>query len=125
MQFLARLIVMAVSTALAVWLVPGITLDAGDTNSQVLTLLSVSLVFGVINAIIKPLTQVLSACLIVLTLGLFLLVINGWMLLLTSWVAGQLGLGFHVDGFTPAFWGALIISVAGTLFGGLLGSKRD
>lgn len=125
MQFLTRLIVTAVATALAVWLVPGITLDADDTSSQVLTLLGVSLVFGVINAIIKPLTQVLSACFIVLTLGLFLLVINGWMLLLTSWVAGRLGLGFHVDGFTPAFWGALIISVAGALFGGLLGSKRD
>ncbi len=125
MQFLTRLIATAGATALAVWLVPGITLDANDTSSQVLTLVGVSLVFGVINAIVKPLTQALSACLIVLTLGLFLLVINGWMLLLTSWVAGQLGLGFHVDGFTSAFWGALIISVAGAIFGGLLGSERD
>ena len=68
--------------------------------------------------------KVLGACLIVLTLGFFLLVINALMLQLTSWLAGVFGLGFHVDGFWPAFWGALIISVVGALLGGLLGSGR-
>lgn len=125
MKILARLVVTAVATAVAVWLVPGISLTAPDLTSKVLTLLGVALVFGVVNMFVKPIAQALSTCLIVLTLGLFLLVINALLLMLTSWLSGLLGLGFHVDGFWAALFGALIISVIGALFGGVLGSKRD
>ncbi|HMQ65203.1 MAG TPA: phage holin family protein [Arachnia sp.] len=124
MEFVTRLIATALATAAAVWLVPGINLTASDAQGKVLTLLGVALVFGVVNGVIAPIVKVLGACLIVLTLGVFLLVINALMLQLTSWFAGVVGLGFHIDGFWPAFWGALIISVVGALLGGLLGGYR-
>ena len=126
MQLIGRLIVTALATAAAVWLVPGITLTSSDLTNKVLTLLGVALVFGLVNGIIAPLVKGLSACLIVLTLGIALLVINALMLMLTSWLAGAVGLGFHVDGFVSAFWGAIVIALVGALFGGLLGSgKKD
>ncbi|GAA3107603.1 phage holin family protein [Nonomuraea salmonea] len=71
-----------------------------------------ALIFGVVNAIVKPIVKALGCAIIVLTLGLFLLIINAAMLLLTSWIAGELGIPFHVDNFYPAaFWGAIIVSV--------------
>lgn len=121
MDFIWRLIVTAVATAIAVWLVPGISIT-GD--NQIVTLVIVSLIFGVVNAIVKPLTQALSFCLIILTLGLFLLVINALMLMLTSWLAGQIGVGFEVDGFWAALFGSIIIAVVGALLGGVLGNRN-
>ena len=124
MKFLLRLVVTALATAVAVWIVPGITLTDTDRTSQALTLLGVAVIFGIVNAVVKPIMQVLSACLVVLTLGIFLLVINAAMLALTSWFAGVVGLGFHVDGFWAAVFGSVIISVVGALLGGLLGQGR-
>jgi len=117
-----RLIVTALATAVAVWLVPGIHLGSED---RVVTLLLVALIFGLVNAIIKPIVTVVSTCLVVLTLGLFMLVINAGMLMLTSWLAGNFGLGFHVDGFWPALWGSLIISIVGAILGGILGNNHE
>ena len=79
------------------------------------SLLFVALVFGVLNASIKPLLQLLSLPVIILTLGLFIFVINAMMLLITSWVSGLLNLGFHVDGFWDAFFGGLIVTVVSLL----------
>lgn len=124
MQFLMRLIVTALATAAAVWLVPGISLTASDTTDKVVTLLIVALIFGAVNAVIKPLVSVMSTCLLVLTLGLFMLVINALMLMLTSWIGTQFGIGFHVDGFWSALFGSIIISVVGAILGGLLGSGK-
>lgn len=120
-----RLIVTALATAAAVWLIPGIDLTATDTSDKVITLLVVALIFGVVNAVIKPLVSVLSTCLVIVTLGLFLLVINALMLMLTSWLSGQFGLGFHVAGFWPALWGSIVISVVGSILGGLLGTNKN
>ena len=125
MQFLGRLIVTALATAVAVWLVPGITLTSSDLANKVLTLLGVAALFGLVNGVVAPLVKGLRTCFIILTLGVALLVINALMLMLTSWLAGALGLGFDVDGFWAAFWGAIIISVVGALLGGLLGSTRS
>ena len=119
-----RLIVTALATAAAVWLVPGISLTASDTTDKVVTLLIVALIFGAVNAVIKPLVSVMSTCLLVLTLGLFMLVINALMLMLTSWIGTQFGIGFHVDGFWSALFGSIIISVVGAILGGLLGSGK-
>jgi putative membrane protein len=77
----------------------------------VLVVLGVALVFGLVNALIRPLLSLLTCPLIILTLGLFTLVINAAMLLLTSALSGAVGLAFVVDGFWPAFWGALIVSI--------------
>lgn len=125
MQFIGRLIVTALATAVAVWLVPGISLTSSDLGNKVLTLLGVALVFGVVNSFVAPLVKGLSACFIVLTLGIALLVINALMLMLTGWLAGAVGLGFEVNGFWAALFGALVISIVGALLGGLLGSRRD
>lgn len=122
MSFLLRLVVSALATAVAVWLVPGISLT-GD--NQVLTLVAVALIFGAVNAVVKPLTQALTACLIILTMGIFLLVINAAMLLLTGWLAGQMGLGFEVDGFWAALFGSIIISVVSALLGGGLNAPKE
>lgn len=118
MRLILKVIAGAIATALAVWLVPGITLTAGDGQEQVLTLIGVAAILGIVNAIVKPLATVAGFCLIVLTFGLFLLVINAGMLLLTSWAAGQVGLGFHVDGFWPALLGSIIISIVSTVVEG-------
>lgn len=74
-----------------------------------------AVIFGVVNAYVRPFVVIVSCLLTVLTLGLFLLIINTLMLALTAWIAGIFGLGFHVDGFTAAFLGALVVSVTGVL----------
>ena len=73
---------------------------------------SVGAIFGVITSFVRPIVNLLSLPLIILTLGLMLLVINALMLLLTSWIAEQFDLGFHVDGFWTALWGSIVISLA-------------
>jgi len=87
-----------------------------------LTLLAVALVFGVVNAVIRPIAKIVTFPLIILTLGLFLLVINGLMLELTSAVSRWLDLGFHVRSFGAAFWGALVVTLVNAV--GRLAMRR-
>jgi putative membrane protein len=110
MRFLVRLLVNAAALWVATAIVPGVTYTGGA-----LPLLGVALVFGVINATLRPLTKILTFPLIILTLGIFALVINGLMLWLTSSLSEALGLGFHVRGFWAAFWGALVVSLVSTM----------
>ena len=105
MRFLVRLLVNAAALWVATRLVSGVTYSGGW-----LPFLGVALVFGVVNAFLRPVAKVLTFPLIIVTLGIFALVVNGLMLWLTSSLAGALGLGFHVDGFWSAFWGALVVS---------------
>ncbi len=105
-HLLLRWIINAIALAVAATLVSGIHVDGGW-----LVLALVALIFGLVNALIRPLVTLLTCPLIILTLGLFTLVINAAMLLLASWIAGLLGIGFTVDGFWPAFWGGLVISI--------------
>ena len=106
MSFVIRLLVNAAALWVATRVVSGVVFT-GDW----LTMLAVALVFGAVNTIIKPLTTVVTFPIIILTFGLFLLVINGLMLMLTSAVSGWFGLGFDVRGFGAAFWGALVVSL--------------
>ena len=118
MHLLLRWLINAVALLVAAWLVPGIRLAAagrGATDNDWVTLALVALLFGVINAVIRPLVILLSLPLEILTLGLFTFVINALMLLLTSGIAQRLHLGFRVDGFWPAFVGALVISLVSFL----------
>jgi len=110
MNFLLRLVVNAAALWVATEIVPGVGYEGGA-----LPFLAVALIFGLINATIRPITKLLTCPLILLTLGLFALIVNGLMLWLTSSVAGSLGLGFRVAGFWPAFWGALVVSIVSTL----------
>ena len=120
---LLRLVVGAIATAAAVWLIPGIRVVAETDQQYILIMLGVAAIMGGVNAVIKPFTQVLSFCLVVVTFGLFLLVINASMLALTAWIAQRFGIGFFVDGFWPALWGSVVISFVSSLLGGLLDAK--
>ena len=110
MKILIRLLINAAALWVAVRLVPGVSFS-GDGR----LLLVVALVFGVLNASVRPLLWVLTLPFLVLTLGLFTFVLNALLLWLTSALSGALGLGFHVDGFGAAFLGALVVSAVSIL----------
>jgi putative membrane protein len=111
MRWILRLLANAAALAIATWILSGITLTGSTTTSQIVTLLIVALIFGVLNAIVKPIFALVTIPLLLLTLGLFLIVINACMLLLTSWLAGLFDLGWSVDGFWTALLGGIIISI--------------
>jgi putative membrane protein len=110
MSFVIRTLVNAAALWVATRIVPGVTFDGG-----LLAFLGVALVFGVINATLRPLTKILTFPLIIVTLGIFALIVNGLMLWLTSSLSSSLGLGFHVRGFWAAFFGALVVSIVSAL----------
>lgn len=114
MSLLLRLLINAVALLVAAWLVPGIRLGAAGAHpatDQWLTLALVALIFGLVNAFIRPIIVLLTLPLTILTLGLFIFIVNALMLLLTSGIAEGLRLGFRVRGFAAALLGSLIISV--------------
>lgn len=114
MSLIVRLLINALALLVAAWLVPGIHLSAARGHAvpnDWLTLAIVALIFGLVNAIIRPIVLFLTLPLNILTLGLFTFVVNALMLLLTSWIATGMELGFRVDGFWPALLGALLISI--------------
>ena len=106
MSILLRLLVNAAALWVATRLVPGISYT-GDGVS----LFGVALVFGVLNILIKPILFILTLPFFIVTLGLFTLVLNAVMLWLTGALSDSLGLGFHVNGFLPAFVGGLVVSL--------------
>lgn len=110
-SFLLKTIANAVALAVAVWLLADITVSGDSTSDRTITLLLVALIFGVVNVVVKPIAKVLSFPVLILTLGLFALVINALMLMLTSWLADQFDVGFHVEGFGTALLGGLIVSI--------------
>ena len=119
-NLLIRWIINAVALGVAATFIRGIYVDGGW---QVLAL--TALIFGLVNALIRPLVTLLTCPLIILTLGLFTLVVNAGMLLLASWLAGLMGIGFTVDGFWPAFWGGLIISIVSAVLSMVLKDERE
>jgi len=124
MRFLLRVLVSAAALGVATWAVAGIELEAASGWSRVGTLLAAALIFGVINATLKPLIKIVGCAFYVLTFGLIALVVNGLLLWLTSYIAGKLSLPFHVTGFWPAFWGAIIVGLVSWLLHLLIGDKR-
>lgn len=111
MKLLLRLVASAVALWVASLLVDGVRVTATTTGGEVVTLLAVAAVFGVVNAVIKPVVQAVTCPFYVLTLGLFTFVVNGLLLWLTGALSSGLGLDFVVDGFWPGFWGALVVTV--------------
>ena len=124
MKFLISVVVSAAALGVATAAVPGIELLAGSGWSKLGTLLVVALIFGIINATLKPLIKVVGCAFYVLTLGLAALIVNGLLLWLTSVIAGDLTLPFHVTGFWPAFWGAIIVGLVSWLLHLLIGDNR-
>jgi putative membrane protein len=124
-RLILRLLANAGALALATWLLSGITLTAQTTGQKVLTLLIVALIFGIVNAIVKPIFTLVTAIVVLFTLGLFLIVINALMLLLTSWLSDQFNLGWHVDGFWTALIGSIIISIVSFILNAFIPDKDE
>ncbi len=114
MKLILRVLVNALALGAAAYLVPGI--KAGSVTSVLL----IALVFGLVNALVRPVLKLLSCPLILITLGLFTLVLNALMLMLTAWLGRQLGIDFRVDGFVAAFLGALVVSVVSVVLSWIL-----
>ncbi|MFD6609867.1 phage holin family protein [Micromonospora chalcea] len=125
MDFLKGLLIRVGSTAVAFWLatllIPGISLDSESATETVITLVLVAVIFGVVNAVLQPIIKTVGCGFYLLTLGLIAIVVNGLLFLLTSWIAGEAGLPFHVDGFWPeAVLGALFVGVVTWILGAVL-----
>lgn len=118
MHALLRFALNTLALYAAVWLVPGIRFD-GSAGQFLL----VGVVFGVVNTLLRPLLTILTCPLVVLTLGLFTLVINALMLLATAWLSARWDLGFAVDGFVAALVGGVIVGVASTILALFLGNE--
>ncbi|HVT70882.1 MAG TPA: phage holin family protein [Trebonia sp.] len=112
MKILIRILVTAAALGVAAWVVPGIVVSGHGTAAKALTLLVVAVVFGVVNAVLKPVIKVVGCAFYVLTLGLVAIVVNGLLLWLASYIAYTvLHEPFHVTGFVAAVEGALIVGV--------------
>jgi putative membrane protein len=120
-KLLLRLLVTAASLWVATKVVAGISF----TGSNYTALLGVALVFGVVNTIVRPILKLFSFPVVLLTLGLFLFVINGLMLLFTSFLSAMFGFGFHVDGIVPAILGSLVVSITASVLNFVLGTNRS
>jgi putative membrane protein len=125
MGLIIRLLVSAVALWVATLLIPGITLNTESVPKAIGTLLAVAVIFGLVNAILRPIIKVVGCAFYVLTLGLIALVVNGLLFLLTSWIAGRLDLPFHVDGFIPAVLGALLVGVVSWVLNAFVGVGEE
>ncbi len=113
MKILIKLVVTAAAVWVATLLVPGIQLHAHTTAGKIGTLVVVALIFGIINAVLKPIAKTVGCLAYAATFGLISIVVNGLLFWLTSWVAGRLKVPFHITGFVAAVLGALIVGVVG------------
>jgi putative membrane protein len=124
-SFLARVVVIAVSLWVATLIVPGIDNTAGTTSTRIGTLVVVALIFGLVNATLKPLIKTVGCAFYLLTLGLIGLVVNALLFLLVGYLADGIGLPFTVGGFGAAFLGAIVVSVVGFLLHFLIPDRID
>lgn len=119
-----RFLVSALALGLATWLLPGITLEDGPLANQIVTIVVVAAIFGLVNSLVRPLFGFVISPLLLVALGAFLLVVNAALLLFTSWVCTQFGIGWHVSGFWSAVLGALLVSVVSFVLNSVVG-RRD
>ena len=129
-EFLARWAITSVALAFAAQVMDGIWFDGArhgqaELEDKLLPLIGVALISCAVTAFVKPVLTILSIPFILLSLGLFLVVINALMLRLTAWFADVLDVGFHVDGFWPAVGGAIIISITTWILDALVGVEKD
>jgi putative membrane protein len=125
MKHVIGVIVSAAALAVAAWAIPGIQVTGHGDASKAGTLIVVALIFGIINTVLKPIIKTIGCAFYVLTLGLAALIVNGLLLWLASYIAGQLTLPFHITGFVAAVEGALIVGVVSWLLHLILGDERD
>jgi putative membrane protein len=121
-RFLTWLLTTAAGVTVATWLLGGIYFTGpasggAELKHKLVPLLVVALILGFVSSFVKPVVTFFSIPFIIFTIGLFLLVINALMLMLTAWIAGRLGIGFHVVGFWNALWGSIVISLVNWFIG--------
>ncbi|TNM50156.1 phage holin family protein [Nocardioides albidus] len=124
--FLSRWAITIAALAVAAQLISGIRFEGAsegraELEDKIVPLVLVALISCAITAWVKPLLTFLSIPFILLTLGLFLVVLNALLLRLTAWLADVVDIGFHVDGFWPAVWGSIIISVTTWILDAIVG----
>jgi len=115
-KLLVRWVITALAIFVAALMVPGIRV----TGTAWVAYAAMAIILGLVNALVRPVLKILTCPLILLTLGLFTLVINGFTFWLSARIANLLGIGFYVDGFWPAFWGALIVSIISVILSALV-----
>jgi putative membrane protein len=125
MKLLLHVLIVAAALGVAHLAVTGIELRGGSDVKKIATLIAVALIFGLVNAVIKPIVKTIGCLFYVLTLGLIGLVVNALLLWLCSWIAGKLSLPFHVTGFWPAFWGAIIVGIVSWLLSLVLDDRTS
>ncbi len=118
---MARILQILVNAA-ALWVAVQLVDGLDWSGAEWWKFLLVAVIFSLVNTFIKPILKIVSLPITAVTLGLFLLVINALMLLLTGWISDQLQLGLHVDGFLPALLGAIIISIVGWILSMIVGA---
>lgn len=124
MGIIIRLLITAFSLWIATVLIDGIELTTDSMPQKAGTLVAVAAIFGIVNAVLRPIIKVVGCGLYVLTLGLIALVVNGLLFMLTSWIAGEFDLPFHVDDFWPsAVVGALLVGIVSWVLNALVGDK--
>src|SRR5690606_18120166 len=124
-SIILRVIVNAIALWAAVLLVDGIEVSADTTVSTIATYLGIGALFGIVNAVIKPIVKTVGCIFYYVTLGLVALVVNALLLWLTAWLAGVLGIPFEIDGFWAAFWGAIIVAIVSWLLSLFVGKDDD
>ena len=125
MGFLIRLAITAIALWITTLIVPGVEVSGRNGFNTVFTLVVVALIFGAVNALLKPVIKVIGCVFYLLTLGLFALVVNALLFLLTDWIARGLDLSFHVNGFWAAFWGAIVMAVVSWLISVVVPDSLD
>lgn len=119
-QAFIKWVMNTIAIILAVKFVPGIVY-----SGEWWGILIVGMIFGLVNTVIRPLIKLFTFPLLILTLGLFTFVINAMMLSLTSWLSESLHLGFRIEGFKSAFWGALVISIVSLVLSCLMPQEKE
>jgi putative membrane protein len=123
MGILLRWAVSAAALWIATALISGIRLTTDSIPGQIGTVFAVAAIFGVVNAVLRPIIKTVGCAFYVFTLGLIAIVVNGLLFLLASWIADQLGLPFHVDNFLSAVLGALIVGIVSWVVNIAIGDK--
>ena len=122
-KIIVRWMINAIALWAAVTIVPGIHIQT--QGNWWLAILGLALIFGLMNAIVRPIIEMLTCPLIVLTLGLGTLLINTLLFWLTGLIGAKFGIGFTVDGFWPAFLGALVVTVVSVVLTFIIPDKRQ
>lgn len=122
-NIIVRLVINALALFAAVQLVPG--LQIAESESIVTSYVVLALIFGLLNAFAKPILKLLTCPLIMLTLGLFTIIINIGLFYLTSWIGAEVGYGFYIDNWVAGVLGALVVSVASFILSLILDDDDD